>query len=89
MSENAVVTEAELASEDRTSVGDTVTVTLEELMKKDWLSLGVDEDTEFTVMEVIPEAEDMPDSWMNPATVVLHDADGEEYVTKSTEIIFA
>lgn len=56
------------------SVGDKVTLTSHIITKTDWASLGVDEDTEFTVVSV----NDVPGVFDSPK-VTLHDAAGEEF----------
>lgn len=56
------------------SVGDKVTLTSHIITKTDWASLGVDEDTEFTVISVHAAS----DNFTSPK-VALHDTAGEEF----------
>lgn len=63
-----------METEIEVSVGDKVTLTSHIITKTDWASLGVDEDTEFTVVSV----NDIADTSVSPKAT-LRDGSGEEF----------
>lgn len=64
-------------------IGDKVTLTPASITKRDFASIGVDEDTEFTVSHV----SGTPSFWES-VNVVLKDEKGLDYVVSSNDLIF-
>lgn len=68
---------------DNIEVGDKVTITGEGIRRTDWASIGITEDTLFTIAKI----DEQPTSFHSPK-VVLHDEDGEEYEISTSYLIF-
>lgn len=71
------------AAENEDLIGQKVTLVPEAITKRDWASIGVTEDTEFTIVAV-------SDSGVSFSSVkiTLHDENGEEYIASAGDLMF-